>query len=82
MADVTVLADSIIGHQQNVDEYKNKIKSLFDDITFGLVQSNNIITKEIENKYKEIDSTFNKKSKHEQSILELKRQIFKELNVG
>lgn len=81
MIDVTVLADEIIGHQAKVNEYKIKIQTLFDDITFGLVDSKNVITKEIENKYKEIDTNFKKKSKHEQSILVLKRNIFKELNV-
>lgn len=81
MNDLNEISSSINEHQLSVNEHKDKIKKLFDEIMLGLVESKNVITKEIENKYKEIDSTFNKKSKHEQSILELKRTIFKVLQV-
>lgn len=81
MKDVTVLADEIINLQAQAKVHKDHINSLFNKIMLGLSENKNKISKEIENMYKEIDSTFTKKSKVEQRILELKREIFKELQV-
>lgn len=81
MKDVTVLADEIINLQTQAKVHKDHINSLFTKIMLGLSENKNKISKEIENMYKEIDSTFTKKSKVEQRILEIKREIFKELQV-
>lgn len=81
MSNVSVIAGNIQRDQAKVDELSLHIKGLYASINDGLAESNGVITKQIDALYKEIDSTFGKKVKLEQSILAAKRQIFVELGV-
>ncbi|QCW18588.1 hypothetical protein SEPL_484 [Salmonella phage SE_PL] len=81
MSQAEITADIIITEQQHIEELRMHIKDLYQQVSDGLMASGNVVTKAIENLYKEIDASFNKKSKYEQNVLALKRQIFKELGV-
>lgn len=81
MTNVSNIASNIQRDQVKVDELSGHIKGLYASINDGLAASNGVITKEIDSLYKEIDSTFGKKVKLEQSIHAAKRQIFIELGV-
>lgn len=81
MSQAKTTADIIITKQQHIEELRMHIKDLYQQVSDGLMGNGNVVTKRIENLYKEIDASFNKKSKYEQNVLSLKRQIFKELGV-
>lgn len=79
---VEIIVDNLRPKQEQVEGLRMHIKDLYQQINDGLSASNGVITKGIENLYKEIDATFNKKSKIEQEVMQAKRQIFIELGVN
>lgn len=79
---VEYTADQIQKDQAEVEGLRLHIKDLYARINDGLAATNGVITKGIENLYKEIDSTFNKKSKVEQNIQAAKRKIFADLGIN
>lgn len=79
---VECTADQIQKDQAEVEQLRLHIKDLYARINDNLATTNGIITKDIENLYKEIDSTFNKKSKVEQKIQAAKRKIFADLGIN
>lgn len=82
MSQVELITNMIHHDQQQIEGLRIQIAVFYQQINDGLAASNGIITKEIENKYKEIDSAFNKKSKYEQNVTALKRRIFSELGIA
>lgn len=79
---VEYTADQIKKDQAEVEELRLHIKDLYARINDGLAATNGVITKGIENLYKEIDYNFSKKSKVEQNIQAAKRQIFADLGIN
>lgn len=79
---VEYAAAQIKNDQAEVESLRLHIKDLYARINSGLAATNGVITKGIENLYKEIDSTFNKKSKLEQNIQSAKRQIMIDLGIN
>lgn len=82
MSNIENATDTIHRDQLLVDGLRNHISDLYAQINYGLSASGGVITKDIDNLYKEIDSTFGKKSKLEQKINTAKRQIFTELGIN
>jgi hypothetical protein len=69
------LVVSIKSTDVQVQEMTLKIKGLYETIQEKFTESKNIRTKEIDQFYKDIDSTFNAKSKLEASVVNMKKQI-------
>lgn len=82
MSNVEQIASEIQAGNNEVEKLRMHIKDLYQQINDGLSASNGVITKSVENLYKEIDSTFNKKTKIEQAVMQAKRQIFIELGIN
>lgn len=81
MANIYEISDSIHDKLFSIEKLSSRIKELYDNINNGLSDSNGVITKEIDSLYKEIDATFGKKTKLEQEVLVLRRQIHIELEI-
>lgn len=81
MSDCIVIADKIQEKLRGVDAFRAHIQVLYDNINSGLSESNGVITKEIDSLYKEIDAMYGKKTKLEQEVLVLRRQINIELGI-
>lgn len=81
MSQAEITANEVVYQQSLVEGLRNHIKDLYSEINAGLAANNGVITKEIDNKYKEIDAAFNRKTKHEQNVASLKRRIFTELGI-
>lgn len=79
---VEYFADQIKKDQAQVEGLHLHIKDLYARINASIAENAGAITKSTESLYKEIDSTFGKKSKLEQNIQACKRQIFVELGIN
>lgn len=69
------LVSDIKQNESFIDTMKADIKVLYQVLNDKLQASSSVVTKEIEGIYKEIDSSFNKKSIVEVRVLELKKEL-------
>lgn len=72
---INELVVSIKSADAQVQEMSLKIKGLYDIIQEKFTEAAGIRTKEIDQFYKDIDSTFNAKSKLEANVVNMKKQI-------
>lgn len=77
MEQILAIAQNIKDTQVQIDGMSNRVKSMFDEITNRFVESNGIRTSEIDQLYKQIDSTFNAKAKLEAHVRSQKNMIMK-----
>jgi|AGFT01.1.fsa_nt_gi hypothetical protein len=82
MSQAEITASEVLYQQSIVDGLRGHINTMYAEINAGLAASGGVITKEIDNKYKEIDAAFNRKTKHEQNVASLKRRILTELGIA
>lgn len=62
-----------------IEELNQNIKVLFEDNGTRLSESKNIVTHEIQENYKKIESTFSAKSKLESDVQNMKKKILSTL---
>lgn len=79
---IEYIAEQIKQDQAQVEELSFYIKGLYSRINDSIAANAGTIVKGTESMYKEIDSTFSKKTKLEQKILSAKRQIMVELGIN
>ncbi|UYE98925.1 hypothetical protein XbC2_530 [Xanthomonas phage XbC2] len=79
MEQILAIAQNIKDTQVQIEDMSNRVKGMFDEITNRFVASNGIRTSEIDQLYKQIDSTFNAKAKLEAHVRSQKNVIMKTL---
>lgn len=79
MEQILEVAKNIKDTEVQISDMSNRVKDMFSEITERLVQSKGIRTPEIDQLYKQIDSTFNAKAKLEAHVRSQKNVIMKSL---
>lgn len=79
MEQIQVIAQNIKETEVKITEMGNRAKEMFNDITVRFNASKGVRTPEIDSLYKQIDSTFNAKSKLEAHVRSQKNVIMKTL---
>lgn len=69
------LVSDIKQNESFIETMRVDIKVLYKVLNDKLQNSGSVVTKEIEGIYKEIDSSFNKKSIVETKVLEMKKEL-------
>ncbi len=73
------IAQNIKDVEVQINDMSNRVKGLYDQITLAFVATNGVRTSEIDQLYKQIDSTFNAKAKLEAHVRSQKNVILKTL---
>ncbi|SOK58767.1 hypothetical protein [Yersinia phage fHe-Yen9-04] len=73
--EISKLVSIIKEKELEIQEQRNTIKQLYEDNMARFSVSKNIITPEINENYKKIDSTFSAKAKLEAGVRSLQKQI-------
>lgn len=79
MEQILAIAQNIKDTEVQIADMSNRVKGMFSEITDRFVESNGIRTSEIDQLYKQIDSTFNAKAKLEAHVRSQKNVIMKTL---
>ena len=79
MNHLSCIAQNIKDVEVQINDMSNRVKGLYDQITLALVATNGVRTSEIDQLYKQIDSTFNAKAKLEAHVRSQKNVILKTL---
>lgn len=79
MNQIAEIAQNIKDTDVQINNLSVRVKSLYDEINSRFTESNGIRTSEIDNLYKQIDSTFNAKAKLESHVRSQKNVIMKTL---
>lgn len=79
MEQILEIAQNIKETEVQIADMSNRVKGMFSEITDRFVESKGIRTSEIDQLYKQIDSTFNAKAKLEAHVRSQKNVIMKTL---